>query len=180
MQHLQDLKTLFKELPATWRFDAVRMKHEQVNPGYEHLCFNLTNACFGERQWPEFEFRIGAANVKKGKFSALPRLEFPLHEQGNTQFENWFNESENAHGPKFELRFDIKANAIDVQAWQALTPTDQLQMLSIMATLPRLLSQLEQQGTKISRPWDEWRQLAIGMQKTMQSLGLPASTFEVI
>lgn len=180
MQHLQDLKTLFKELPATWRFDAVRLKHEQVNPGYEHLCFNLANARFGERQWPEFEFRIGAANVKKGKFSALPRLEFPLHEQGNTQFENWFNESENAHGPKFELRFDIKANAIDVAAWQALNPTDQLQMLSIMATLPRLLSQLEQQGTKISRPWDEWRQLAIGMQKTMQSLGLPASTFEVI
>jgi hypothetical protein len=180
VQHLQDLQTQLKQLPATWRFDAAQLKNEQVNPGYEHLCFSLKNARFGDRQWPEFEFCIGAAQVKKDKFSMLPRLEFPLPAKGNKQFENWFEESEDELGPKFELRFDIKKNAIDINAWQALNATDQMQVLSIIANLPQLMSQVEQQGAIISRKWDDWQHLVTSMQETLQSLGLPAKTFEIV
>lgn len=180
VQHLQKLKNRFEQLPATWRFDTVQLEHEQRNPGYEHLCFKFTNACFGKRLWPEFELRLAAASVKEGKFSVHPRLEFPLPAQGNKQFENWFNESENELGPKFEFRLDIQSNAVDINAWRVLNITDQLQMLSIMATLPRVLSQLEQQGTNISRPWSDWQQLVISMQETMQKLGLPSVTFETL
>lgn len=178
--HLQILKTQFEQLPPTWRFDTVQLKLERRNPGYEHLCFKFTNARFGERHWPDFEFCLGAANVKKGKFSAHPRLEFPLPAHGDKQFENWFNESENECGPKFEFRFDIQSNAVDINAWRVLNVIDQMQMLSIMATLPRLLNQLEQQGTIISRPWSDWQQLVMSMQETMQRLGLPSVTFEIL
>lgn len=180
LQQLQKLRSQFEQLPATWRFDHARLKNEQINPNYEHLSICLQNASYGHQHWSQFEFRLGAANIEEGKFSVLPRVEFPLPVEGKRQFENWFNEVGSKQDPRFELRFDVKANAIDIQAWRALSPKDQMQMLSILGALPRILNQLEQQETAISRAWNDWQQLVTGMQKTMQSLGLPTSTFEVV
>jgi hypothetical protein len=179
-QHLGTLQKQLATLPPVWRFDTVQLKHQQVNPDYEHLWFSLTNACYGNRHWPSFEFRLSAANVKRGKFSQHPKLEFPEPTQGNKQFDNWFEESEDDRGPKFELRFDIKNKAMDINAWQALSPTDQAQALSLCAQLPLLLQRLQTQGTAIARPWSDWLTLAQGMQHILGQWRATAPTPEPV
>jgi hypothetical protein len=64
----------FAALPPVWRYDAVSLRHEQVNPDYEHLWFHFDNAAFGARRWPSFEFRLSAANVRKGKCAGKEAL----------------------------------------------------------------------------------------------------------
>lgn len=173
VSELNMLRRQLQELPPSWRFDAVQLAHEQVNPDYEHLWFSLRNVVYGDRHWPNFEFRLSASNVRRGKFSTHPKLEFPLPEEGAKQFENWFEESEDDRGPKFELRFETKVPAMDVTAWKALSPTDQAQALSLVAHLPIVLERLQQQGTAIRRPWADWQGLASGIQRALQSCLAP-------
>ena len=157
-------------LPPSLRFDAVSLRHEQVNPDYEHLWLRLSNAQYGERRWPVFEFRLSANNVRKAKWSHLPKLEFPLPEQGGPkQFENWFEESEDDQGPKFELRFDMKAPAMDIQCWNALSELDQKQAWELVRSLPAMLQELEQAGARIHRSWDDWQLLATGIEQTLMA-----------
>lgn len=157
-------------LPPSLRFDAVSLRHEQVNPDYEHLWLRLSNAQYGERSWPVFEFRLSANNVRKAKWSHLPKLEFPLPEQGGPkQFENWFEESEDDQGPKFELRFDMKAPAMDIQCWNALSELDQKQAWELVRSLPAMLQELEQAGARIQRSWDDWQLLATGIEQTLMA-----------
>lgn len=162
-------------LPPTWRFDRLNLRHEQVNPDYEHLWFSLDNVQYGARHWPRFEFRLSAANVRKNNFSHLPKLEFPLPEgNANKQFENWFEESEDDKGPKFELRFDTKTPAMDMACWRALNTTDQAQCLALLQHLPRMLALLQSAGATIHRPWVDWQQLATDTQNAVATcLNLP-------
>jgi hypothetical protein len=164
VQHVSTLRQQLVDLSPVWRFDAVQLKHQQVNPDYENLCFTLTNAHFGARRWPSFEFRLSASNIKRGKFSGHPKLEFPLQEQGDKQFENWFEESEDDQGPKFELRFDIKTRSLDINTWRTLSASDQAQTLSLSDQLPVLLQRLQAQGVQISRPWIDWQGMAGAIQ----------------
>jgi hypothetical protein len=163
-------------LPPHWRFDGVSLRHEQVNPDYEHLWFRLDQAQYGTHQWPVFEFRLSANNVRKGKWSHLPKLEFPLPDHnGPKQFDNWYEESEDDKGPKFELRFDMKGPGVDMNCWSALSPADQTQTLALVHSLPGLLQQLEHTGTRIHRPWADWQTLASGIQYALVTcLGLGA------
>ncbi|CAN7274285.1 hypothetical protein LJR066_001195 [Acidovorax sp. LjRoot66] len=164
----QTAAAAFDLLPAAWRFDAISLRHEQVNPDYEHLWLRFANAQYGARNWPLFEFRLSASNVRKAQFSKQPKLEFPLPEHGGPkQFESWFEESEDDKGPKFELRFDIKAPAMDIGCWNSLNPQDQAQATELIEQLPRFLGLLEASGTHIHRPWADWHNLAAGMQHAL-------------
>ena len=172
--HWQSLAQGLAGLPPIWRFDYLSLRHEQVNPDYEHLWFHFEHAQYGDRHWPVFEFRLSANNVRKGKWSHLPKLEFPLPE-GNQpkQFDNWFEEAEDDKGAKFELRFDMKAPAVDVAAWTALSSADQAQAIALVQSLPSLLNQLEQAGTPIHRPWADWHVMASGIRHAVTTcLGL--------
>lgn len=159
LDQLKNMKVQLQKAANVWRFDQVTLKHEQVNPDYEHLWLHIDNARFGQRHWPVFEFRLGAAMVKPGKFSRYPRLEFPIFSDGNKAFENWFVESEDDRGEKYELRFDIKADAMDMSAWNALSKDDQAQLRSMLGQLPHLLANLEAQGIRIARDWADWNLL---------------------
>jgi hypothetical protein len=174
VQYLNIIRQQLEDLPQCWRFDSVALKNQQVNPDYEHLWFALSNVYFGARHWPSFEFRLGAANIKRGKFSQHPKLEFPQQESGAAQFENWFEESEDDRGPKFELRFDTSKKALDLNTWKALSSTDQAQLLSMSKQLPELLQRLQKSGTTISRPWSEWQNMVVDIQQAFQhSLSAP-------
>jgi hypothetical protein len=167
------LRQQLSQLPPAWRFDTVQLKRQQVNPGYEHLWFELGNVRFGKRHWPTFEFRLSAPDIKKGKFSHLPKLEFPLPLHADKQFENWFDEAQDQADPRFELRFDTKNKAMDIGLWQALSATDQAQALSLCDQLPTLLRRLQAQGVQIARPWEDWQTLASGLQQALaRCLGL--------
>jgi len=162
-----------KNLPPAWRYDVVTLVKEQVNPDYEHLWFRFDNASFGSRHWPSFEFRLSAANVRKGKFSQHPKLEFPDPGPGlPKQFENWFEESEDDYGVKYELRFDLRKTAMDMAAWSALSDEDQAQMLSIIDNLPRHINRLEENDVNISRQWADWLELTNKLRGVISSLGI--------
>ena len=164
---LGTLRNQLAQLPSAWRFDTVRLKIQHVNPGYEHLWFELGNVYFGQRHWPTFEFRLSAADIKKGKFSYLPKLEFPLPAEADKQFENWFDEFQDKTDPRFELRFDTKNKAMDIGLWKALSAVDQAQALSLCDQLPTLWHRLQSQGAQIARPWAEWQHLATGLQQAL-------------
>jgi hypothetical protein len=169
--HWQAAAKALSQLPPTWRYDALSLRNEQVNPDYEHLWFRLENTQYGTRQWPVFEFRLSASNVRKGKWSHLPKLEFPLpDDNGPKQFENWFEESEDDKGPKFELRFDMKTPAMDMNSWHALGQEDKAQAIALVHQLKGLLGELEQSGSLIKRPWADWYALAGGIQHALHSV----------
>lgn len=172
--HWQSVADGLAHLPLTWRFDTLKLRHEQVNPDYEHLWLHFDHAQYGSRHWPEFEFRLSANSVRKGKWSHLPKLEFPLPDHnGPKQFDNWYEEAEDDKGPKFELRFDSKTPALDINCWNALSPADKDQALALIQSLPNLLNQLEQAQTRIHRPWADWHTLATGIQHALATcLGL--------
>jgi hypothetical protein len=167
LPHLNTLSGQLDRLPSVWRHDGVKLKHEQVNPDYEHLWLTVDNAEFGNRRWPVFEFRLSAALVRPDRFSIHPKLEFPKPDTGSLQFENWYAESSDDFGPKFELRFDLDASIMDIAVWNTLTRNDKAQFLSIARAIPKLLSDLENKGVSISRPWNDWQRLAAGMIDVM-------------
>ena len=173
---LTALAKAFAAAPLAWRYEHVKLQHEQVNPDYEHLWFSVDGVQFGDCRWPRYQFRLSAANVRRGSFSHLPKLEFPVPAApAEKPFDNWFEESEDERGPKFELRFDIKAPALDIGCWNALSDRDKAQALALIAHLPVLLSRLEHSGTRISRPWQDWQQLASGIRHaTATCLGAAA------
>jgi hypothetical protein len=75
---------------------------------------------------------------------------------GPPQFENWFAESDDALGRRFELRFNTRAQAMDIGAWEALSVIDQIQAAHIIRLLPVWLERLAQRGVPLSRPWTDW------------------------
>lgn len=169
-----DLKTLaeqFNLLAPAWRYDRVQLKNEQINPDYEHLWFKFENVSYGTRTWPSFEFRLSAANVRKGQFSKHPKLEFPMPGQGiQKQFENWFEESEDDHGLKYELRFDLSRREMDINAWLALSDIDQRQLQSIINILPRVVIGLKNNGISIKRDPNQWCDLIYGINELISTL----------
>jgi len=171
VEHWNSSAIALDTLPAVWRFDAMSLRHEQVNPDYEHLWLSFENAQYGDRHWSKFEFRLSAANIRRNQFSRLPKLEFPQPD-GNApkQFENWYEESEDDQGPKFELRFDIKQPAMDISCWRVLSPIDQAQALDIIRQLPSFLNLLKKSGVNIHRSWAEWHDLATGIQAAIANL----------
>ena len=175
LDQLQILREQFRQAPPSWRYDSLTLRHQQLNPDYEHLWFRLDNVEFGNRRWDRFEFRLGASLIHSDGFSVYPKLEFPRPEHGSSQFENWFVETDDELGPRYELRFALAESAMDMAVFNRLTVNDQLQMLAIIIAIPRLLSQLEQGGAKIARPWEDWQRLAAGIIATVQkNLAAPA------
>lgn len=150
------------EMPPSLRFDNVRLRSERTIDGYEHLWVSLGNVSFGSRYWQSFEFRIGAALLETQGFSNYPRLEFPQVQGEEPQFENWFAESEDDLGSKYELRFDLKNQAMDMQAWKALSDADRKLMFWLVYQLPVILTMLPRRE-HAARDIKEWRHLVTSL-----------------
>ena len=158
-QSLGALAPVLRGLPPVFRHDGVRLKREKVNPDYEHLWLVFEGAAFGAQPMPGFEMRLGAAQTQLAGFSHLPKLEFPLGANGKPPFEGWFEESRDDFGPKFELRADLNRQAFDLAVWARVPKAAQSVLLSLIADLPAVLDRLEQQQTRLSRPWSDWKEL---------------------
>ena len=150
-------------------YDSVTLKREQVNSDYEHLWLQFSNLSYGNRQWPQAEFRLSAALVNKKNFSIHPKLEFPQPESGLPLFENWQPDLEDDFGLKMELRLEVKSHAVDVNFWNSLTHNDQALLLSLINDLPHFLTDLEVQTITISRNWRDWQTLVSRTIETIQA-----------
>jgi hypothetical protein len=158
-QSLGALAPVLRGLPPVFRHDGVRLKREKVNPDYEHLWLVFEGAAFGAQPMPGFEMRLGAAQTQLAGFSHLPKLEFPLGANGKPPFEGWFEESRDDFGPKFELRADLKREMFDLGVWARVPKSTQAMLLSLIAAQPSILEAIEHQGSRLSRPWSDWKQL---------------------
>ena len=100
---LDKLSQVIQKFPPSLRFDRVSLKREQVNTDYEHLWLRFENLSFGDKAYPEFDFRLSCANVRTNGFGNHPKLEFP---EGSSKapFESWFIDSYDDFGAKLELR----------------------------------------------------------------------------
>lgn len=169
-QTLSPLVADFKSLPAVFRFDEVKLKREQVNPDYEHLWMKFNGALFGQRHWPTLELRFAAANVQPGGFSRHPKVEIPKINGSTSPFETWFEESRDDFGPKMELRFDLNRQFFDLDVWSRVGSEDRAMLISMMGSIPHMLKRMEEEGVKISRPWEDWGLLASGMVEILRRI----------
>lgn len=157
------LKTLEKQLVA-FRFDRVSLKHEQIDPDYEHLWFEFTNISFSDKHWSKFECRLSCSNVQSNQFGGFPKLEFP--ESSVTPLETWRAAQHDAFGPKLEFNFALP-NALDMGVWTQFSAQDQRFIASLILQLPEILGILQQSDVTIKRPWMDWMELAASMRTIM-------------
>ena len=169
-QSLSPLVADFKSLPAVFRFDEVKLKREQVNPDYEHLWLEFNGALYGQRHWSNLELRFAAANVQPGGFSRHPKVEIPKTNGSASPFETWFEESRDDFGPKMELRFDLNKQFFDLDVWARVSSEDRAMLISMMGSIPYMLKTMENNGVKISRPWEDWNLLASGMVEILRRI----------
>jgi hypothetical protein len=155
---LGSLHKLLQQFPATLRFDGAALEREYLSDGYEHLSLKLDNLTLGKKGFGDFNFRLACANVDDNTFGTDPRLEFPYQEDPQV-FDSWFEESCDELGPRLELRFALP-DAIDLNVLAQLSETDRKLLASLVNQLPSILDLLQQQGAKISRPWEDWHGLA--------------------
>lgn len=163
---LLELERQMESYSARLRFDAVRLKREQVNPDYEHLWFEFDNLSFSGEIWPSFEFRLSCAHVRPDYFGGFPKLEFPA-EGSQAPFEGWFVEASDDFGDKLELRFSLPDNSMDLGVWERVTGHDRDFMRALAAGLPFILSTLQQSGVQIARSWEDWSKMVTEMQSVM-------------
>ena len=169
-QSLIPLVADFKSLPAVFRFNEVKLKREQINPDYEHLWLEFDGASFGNYHWPTLEIRFAAANVQPGGFSRRPKVEIPKIGGTKVAFDTWFEESQDDFGPKMELRFDLNKQFFDLDVWSRVSPEDRSMLISLIGGIPFALKKMEDVGTKIARPWEDWNLLASGMVEILRRI----------
>lgn len=147
-------------------YEDLELIHEQVNSDYEHLLINLKNPAFGAATANQWSFCLSCAAVKPGAFGQQPKLELP--EQKEQLLHKWFEESVSEHGPKLELRFALPSS-MDTSVWKQIEQHDQKLIRSLIEQLPRILGELKQKGTSISRSWEDWERLASDMNRIHQA-----------
>jgi len=142
------------------RYDRVALKRELHNIDYEHLWLEVIGVQYGNVLIPKLDFRIGASLVRPDGFSRHPKFEFPLIDRKHKPFETWYPESNDEHGPKFELRYDLDKKAMDMAALLKLSQIDRALVLGIITIAPQLIKDLIAQRISIHRPWVSWAQFA--------------------
>ena len=157
---LSDLIVRFRKLPPILRYDKVVLKRELHNIDYEHLWLEVIGVQLGDIFIPKLDFRIGASLVRPDGFSRHPKFEFPLLDRKHKPFESWYPESNDEHGPKFELRYDLDKKAMDMAALMKLSQLDRQLVLSLIVLAPQLVKDLIAQRISIHRPWVSWAQFA--------------------
>lgn len=166
-QALHNSHSIFaKHIQTKLRYDKSEVIKTVTNPDYENVTFRLINLSIGDRILPEFEFRLGCANVNRDRFGSDPKLEFPLL-NGMPQFESWFAESEDDFGPKLEVRFSLP-NAMDLDVWNKLKPTDQKLISNIAEFLPEFLNSVTTRLQGVIRPVGEWQRVARDLQQILE------------
>ncbi|MBE0436505.1 MAG: hypothetical protein IBX56_11950, partial [Methylomicrobium sp.] len=168
---LKRLQDLFDQIHSRLRFDNITIKREQVNPDYEHLWFDINNLSFNDCQYPEFQFRLSCAIARPDHFGEHPKLEFP-ESTGPSPLQTWFAESHDDFGPKLELRF-APPQAIDINVWNQLGPSDQSFILALTNLLPTILLTLRTNQAQISRSWDDWLTMIKAMLPIIKQQATP-------
>lgn len=157
----------FKQFPAILRVDDIALRKEQVNPDYEHLWLDLEGITLGNDRHDRWSVRIASNDPQQHGLGQHFKLEIP--EQPSEWLEEWYAESEDETGAKWELRFALP-DAMDTNVWQQLNERDQFKLKSLVAQLPTLLERLTPQ-TGISRPLSQWQQIAQHAQRILQQHG---------
>ena len=155
-----------KHIPSKVRYDIVELVKTLVHPGYEHLAFRLRNLSYGDRIYPEFQFRLGCANITENNFGNDPKLEFPLVD-GKPQLESWYAESIDEFGEKLELRF-AEPNDMDLKVWEKLKKMDQKIIAGLISFLNELVESSKGSLENLSRPVDSWTKLAISLSRIFE------------
>jgi len=169
----ESLKLLPKQLqalPASLRYETVKLKRELINSDYEHLWLEFEGLSLGVQRWKKFEIRLGAALIQFGGFSQFPKYEIPLIDGRIKPFDSWYAESYDDNGDKLELRFALEKNIFDMAVWSKLSGADKVFLLQIIYAMPNALKQLEKQKTAIHRPWLTWIDFAISAVKVLEGL----------
>lgn len=162
----QTFRTQLAALSPVLRCERIEFTGEQRLDGYEALGLRLIEPTLGAEHWPEFEFRLACARIESEHFGRHLGLEFP-HTTRDTALPGWFHESDDAFGPKFELRF-AQPDAMDLDVWQRLTEPDRHFITALIEALPRLLMLTRHSGVELGRDWSQWLESAHSLQRILE------------
>jgi hypothetical protein len=164
------LPKLIKEFDArspVFRFDAVQLRQESINPDYEHLWLDILGVTFGDLTMTKLEVRLGAANVKSAEFSRFPKIEFPLIDGAIKPFDSWYAESFDDYGAKYELRFDLDKKRFDVNVWSKLSLADRNLVYALLVGLPKILAIIGKKNKNLHRPIKTWFDFSVETKKVL-------------
>lgn len=143
------------------RFDNVKIKQELVQKDYEHLWLEINNLTFMHYNLEKLEIRISSSNKSSGFYSRM-KIEFPLIDNLSKPFPNWYKESIDAYGEKFELRFDNDKKTMDVITLNK-TKQDAIFIAVITLSIDEILKKINNINLLVTRSLDEWLGLANNM-----------------
>ncbi|HAA44939.1 MAG: ATPase-like protein [Halomonas sp. 54_146] len=166
--YLSGWQQAFTQLPPVLRVNNIELRNEQINPDYEHLWLNLEGMTFGNEVHDRWSVRLASNDPQASHLGNHFKIEIP--EQPNEWLSSWFAESQDELGTKWELRFALP-EAMDTGVWQQLSKHDQTRLASLVAQLPQLLERVAQHQPALSRPWEQWQQLANSTQRILQQHG---------
>jgi hypothetical protein len=154
--YLSELIKQIQLLPEIFRYDNVKLKRELNNIDYEHLWLEVHGVKFGDFSANKLEFRVAASLIQSNGFSRHPKFEFPLGDRQQKPFPSWFAESKDDQGPKFEIRFSLDDQAMDLGAIAKLSGQDITLLYHLLQLTPQFIEQLIDQRIPINRPWASW------------------------
>jgi hypothetical protein len=153
---IKALISQFQLLPATLRYDEVKLKRELINPDYEHIWIEFIGLSVNNKYWNKFEIRLGASHIQNDGFSQHPKFEIPLIDGNLKPFDSWYEESRDDSGAKLEIRFSLEKNIFDVAVWTRLSSDDRLLLLRLFYAMPNALRYLSSRNIILSRPFSTW------------------------
>ena len=157
---LCQLKTHLDKFPSVLRFDRIYMVKITHQDAYWGVTLRLENLMQGEKYWDELTYSLSSVDHPGETAGQHPRIEFPKSASGF--FDNWFIESADDRGERFELRFRIP-NEMDLAVWRQISGLDQLRLISLLSILEVQLSELK--DVDVNMDWSRWVALGITMRE---------------
>lgn len=155
-----DLQRKLENWPAILRYDSISLERVVEQPPYRALEICLVNVTQGNEIWPSLTYYLASVDNASGEFGRHPRIEF--QEKASNFFDSWFVESDDARGPRLEIRFSLPDD-MDIPVWSKLVGLDQVRVISLISTLSLQLGELRHTDSRIF--WTDWVKLSENIRR---------------
>lgn len=159
---LSDFKARLLNFPPVLRFDSISLAKILHQDSYWGVTLQLTNLMQGEKRWPTLIYSLASVDSSDKKLGENPRIELP--KAASEFLDNWFIETADDRGERFELRFR-RPNEMDMFVWRKLSEIDQLRLISLLSILEVQLSELRE--IDVNMDWERWMSLGTAMRDTI-------------
>nr|WP_314490249.1 hypothetical protein [uncultured Pseudomonas sp.] len=159
---LNEFNAQLLNFPPVLRFDSIVPAKILHQDSYWGVTLRLRNLMQGDKHWPSLVYSLTSVDSSDKTRGENPRIELP--KEASEFLENWFIETADDRGERFELRFRMPRE-MDMLVWQKLSETDQVRLISLLSILEVQLSELKE--IDVNMDWGRWMALGTSMRDTI-------------